>query len=122
MAITPVPRADFEARFPEFTSPTLDVYYLPNQNIYDCYFNKAYIVANTCDAESILLVIAHLITIDSKTSTSSLKDKASQGVDGVSVSYFGATDKSESNLFFDSTKYGQRFLQINRHNHGGFFV
>lgn len=123
MACTPPDRADFEARFPEFTTAVLDAHYTNNANIYCCYYNKPYDV-DSCDDEAILLIIAHLIIIDKKASTSSgtVKDVASKSVEGVSTSYVVNSTNSSTDLFFNSTTYGQRFLQLTRFNHGAVFV
>lgn len=128
MALTPPTRIQFEARFPEanypqFDTATLDAFYVPSSVIYSCYFNKPFDV-DACDDESIFLIIAHLITLEQKSTTSSgsIKDVASKSVEGVSISYVGTGSTSETELFFNSTTFGQRFLQINRFNHGGMFV
>ena len=123
MACTSPNRTVFENRFPEFTSEILDAHYTSNANIFCCYFSKSY-GADTCSDEAILLIIAHLITIDQKATNSSgtIKDVASKSVEGVSISYNVSSTNSSSDLFFNSTTYGQRFLQLTRFNHGGVFV
>jgi len=114
---------DFKTRFPEIPEATVDKYFPLNENTYQCYFNALYVgVAGNCNDEAILLLMAHLITIDSKTGTSSKKDAVSKSVDGVSISYAVPTSTNQNDIFFMSTSYGQRYLQIRAFNFGGVFV
>ncbi len=128
MACIAPDRTAFETRFPvatypQFDTATLDAFFASNAAIFCCYYNKPF-GTDTCTDESIFLVIAHLITLDQKstTNTSSVKDVASKSVEGVSITYATTGNTSESDAFFNSTVYGQKFLQINRFNHGGVFV
>ena len=114
---------DFKARFPEIPTATVDTYFPLNENTYKCYFNALYVgVTGNCDDEAILLLMAHLITIDSASGSSSKKDAVSKSVDGVSVSFATPATTNQNDLFFMSTKYGQRYLQIRAFNFGGVFV
>ena len=113
---------DFKARFPGIATTTVDTYFPINENTYQCYFGAVYIGDGNCDDEAILQLMAHLITMDSNSGTSSLKDKASQAADGVSVSFNSVPVTSQNDAFFMSTIYGQRYLQLRAHHFGGFFV
>jgi len=113
---------DFKTRFPEIDIATVDTYFPINETTYQCYFGAVYIGDGNCNDEAILQLMAHLITIDSNSGSSSLKDKSSQGVDGVSVSFNSVPVTSQNDAFFMSTKYGQRYLQLRAHHFGGFFV
>ena len=114
---------DFKTRFPEILETTVDKYFPLNENTYKCYFNAAYTgTVGNCDDEAILLLMAHLITIDSKSGSSSKKDAVSKSVDGVSVSYATPAVTNQNDIFFMSTKYGQRYLQIRAFSFGGVFV
>lgn len=114
---------DFKARFPEILEATVDTYFPLNENTYQCYFNAEYTgTSGNCDDEAILLLMAHLITIDSASGSSSKKDAISKSVDGVSVSYTAPAVTNQNDIFFMSTKYGQRYLQIRAFSFGGVFV
>ena len=113
---------DFKARFPEILEATVDTYFPLNENTYQCYFGATYVGDGNCNDEAILLLMAHLITIDSKSGASSLKDAASKSVDGMSISYSVPQAVSQNDAFFMSTSYGQRYLQIRAFSFGGKFV
>ena len=128
MACIAPDRSEFETRFPvatypQFNTATLDAFFAASAATFCCVYDKPF-GSDTCTDESIFLVIAHLITLAEKstTSTAATKDVASKSVEGVSITYVATGSTSESDLFFNSTTFGQSFLQINRFNHGGVFV
>ena len=106
-------RATFESRFPEFSAEVLDKYFDNALNEYQCYYSQS-CLDDSCSDLAACMVVAHLIVIDNTTSASPLKDVASRAVDGVSISYIQSTkaNPSDTNLFFSTTKYGKRFLQL----------
>lgn len=113
---------DFKVRFPDIPTATVDKYFPINENIYQCYFSCEYIGDGNCNDEAIMQLMAHLITLDSKKSSSSIKDTSSKAVDGVSVSYNTVPVTNQNDAFFMSTKYGQSYLQLRSHIGGAVFV
>lgn len=113
---------DFKTKFPEFDTAKVDSYFATSENDYQCYFGAIYQGNGECDDQAILMLQAHLFVLSEKTGTSALKDTASKSVDGVSVSYVAPATTSQSDAFFSSTKYGQRYMQIRAFNFGGCFV
>lgn len=114
---------DFKARFPEIPTARVDTYFPLNENTYRCYFNALYTgVTGNCNDEAILLLMAHLITIDSQKGSSAKKDVTSKSADGVSVSFATPATINSNDIFFMSTSYGQRYMQIRAFNFGGHFV
>ncbi len=101
---------DFKARFPEFTDAVVDQYLPILENVWTCYFNKPY---TGCNQEAILNLIAHLLTLEVRTSAAPAQTVASKSVGSVSTSY-ATSGQSGGALFdtFSSTKYGQRFLYL----------
>lgn len=119
-----VDRAAFDARFPDFNSAISDKYFDIALNEYECYYSNS-CPNDGCNDAAVLQAIAHLITMDSKTSSSAIKDKTSQSADGVAVAFQGnyGDNPSDNQLFWGSTKYGQRFLQLTKGcGYGAFFV
>lgn len=114
---------DFKARFPQFDSAEVDLYFPALESSYQCYYNVEYVAGN-CDAEAILNLLAHLFTLEKSSqegNSSAQKSVASQSVGNVSVSFNSGTF-SKSSEFFNSSIYGQKFLMLTRKNHGAFFV
>jgi len=114
--------ADFKAKFPEFDTSKVDDYFATSEDDYQCYFGAIYQEDNGCNDLAILMLQAHLFTINNKSGTSSVKDAVSKSVDGVSVSFATPASTNSNDLFFSSTKYGQRYLQLRAFNFGGVFV
>jgi len=111
---------DFIARFPQFDPVDQDA--LDNAiNEYQCYFNCEYGNDDCADA-AILQLLAHMYVIETTPNNAPSKATASKAVGNVSVSYVqGATDSLT--LYFNTTKYGQRFLQMTaKCGQGAFFV
>ena len=64
---------------------------------------------------AISYLTAHYLTLSIKTDTGSsgsIGQVASKSVEGVSVSYNNATADSQSDSYYSSTSYGQRYLDI----------
>ena len=111
---------DFKARFPEFSTATIDASFPLIADTWDCYYGGDY--SQDCDKETILNLLAHLFINETSTSTSSIKGVASKSVGSVSVSYTTSSAQGQNNDFFGTSKYGQRFLMLTRKRSGGFFV
>ena len=113
---------DFKAKFPEFDTTAVDTYFATSEDDYKCYYGANYVGTGTCDDQAILMLQAHLFVVNDKSGTAPSKDAVSKAVDGVSVSFATPATNSQSDIFFMSTKYGQRYLQLIAHNFGGVFV
>ncbi len=113
---------DFKTKFPEFDATIVDTYFASSEDDYQCYFGAVYQGTGDCNDQAILMLQAHLFVINDKTGTSSLKDTVSKSVDGVSVSFATPATTSQNDMFFMSTKYGQRYMQLRAFNFGGVFV
>jgi len=113
---------DFKTKFPEFDVTVVDEYFATSEDDYQCYFGAIYIDGTGCDDLAILMLQAHLLYINNKSGSSSVKDKASQSVDGVSVAFNVSPITNQNDAFFMSSKYGQRYLQLRASKMGAFFV
>lgn len=111
---------DFKSRFPEFDDAVVDQYLPVLEPVYPCYFGGNYEIP--CDKEAILNLLAHLLVLEERTKQSSLRTTQSRSAGGVSVSYDASANGRDTAGFFDTTKYGQRFLVLTQSNVGGFFV
>lgn len=124
-------QSDFEARFPEFVPL--------NQAAFDsavaqqpCIYNAVYCTQDCtqlqlCDNEIILYLIAHLYALDTVasgggTAPGAINNVASKSVGDESIGYqYG--DTNSNTLFFNTTRYGQRYLLLTQKNQvGGYFV
>lgn len=104
----------FKARFPEIDSSIVDAKFQFAIDEAACYYTQS-CLGDTCNETALCMLVAHLIVIDNNPSSSPYKDKASQAADGVSVSFVaGLTNPDDQELFFNTTKYGQRFLMITK--------
>lgn len=112
---------DFKARFPEFDETTVDTYIPLISPSFPCFYGAIYGVGG-CNDQVLLLLGAHLLTLEMRAGSGALKDVASRGVDGVSVSYTNWANYNSNDAFFNTTKYGQRYLQITKRNNGAIFV
>lgn len=110
---------DFKARFKEFDTAVVDEFMPILEPLYPCYYGGEY---TSCNKEKILNLLAHLMVLETNSSQSAVKDIQSQSVGEISVTYATAMTPSERNLFFNTTKYGQRFLLLTSSRIGGFFV
>lgn len=111
---------DFKTRFPEFDTAVVDQYFPIIEPTYNCYFGGD--VENACDKEAILNLLAHLIVLEDRDKQSSLRTTNSRTVGSVSVSYDASANGRSTSGFFDTTKYGQRFLVLTQNVIGGYFV
>jgi len=109
---------DFKTRFPEFETSDVDTY-LPTQILlWEYFWGGDYEAAGV---ETVLNLLAHLLTQEITADNGALKDETSKSVGSVSASY-GLATKSERALWYRSTKYGMKFLLLTMHYHGGYFV
>jgi len=107
--------ADFATRFPAFNAQTRDTFLPVVCEIYKNYYCFEY----TDDTkEAILQLLAHLITVESSTSTQPGLIKTGQSAGSVSVS-FAEGQVSKLAQFYNTSKYGQQFWQIISQSGGG---
>lgn len=113
----------FKLRFPEIDSLVVDARFSVALSESACYYTPN-CLSEGCTDNALCQLVAHLIVIDDNSSTAPLKGISSQSVDGVSVSYDGAISTSTgADPFFNSTKYGNRFLKmIEGCGYGAIFV
>jgi len=122
---------DFKARFAN--DPNLDLVAIENNwqaydPVYMCYFCYQYPTGNDCKNEAIFQLIAHMSLVEGDgvigggSGISPSKGVASKSWGSESVTYGTVSDESSFYNYFNSTKYGQRFLMIIRSNQGAFFV
>ena len=92
---------DFKTRFPEFNPTTVDTAFPAVESDYPVYYGGT----ETNNLQEILQLLAHLFEIDTQ---------ANQTTGGIIEEDFTDYDS-----FFKSTKYGQSFLAMIKHGHGG---
>ena len=115
---------DFRVRFPEIPTTNVDTYIPRIEPELPCFYFATYNTGNECDDTILLYVAAHLLTLEvqAQTNNASKKDVVSKSVGNVSITY-GAVAATDNTVFYNSTVYGQRALQIMKNNSvGGFFV
>lgn len=114
---------DFKARFSEFDTSIVDTYLPILEPVYPAYYAAAYDDTNALIKEATLNLLAHMLTAEIDTDTDAARSVSSQSVGSVSVSY-EAHSGAGGALYdaFNTTKYGQRFLLITAHHHGGMSV
>ncbi len=113
---------DFKARYPQFDTAQVDAAWPSIDPAYLCYYGVEYGQGTTCDNEVILVLCAHLFTIQSSGNNSPRLVATSKAVGNVSTNY-STGDVGEYRSFFMSSKYGQQFLQMtNRQAQGAIFV
>lgn len=111
---------DFKTRFPEFDTAVVDQFFPIVEPVYPCYFGGD--LETPCDKEAALNLIAHLIVLEDRDKQTSLRTTQSRSAGGVSLSYAASANGRSTSGFFDTTKYGQRFLVLTQHNIGAAFV
>lgn len=112
---------DLTTRFPELDATTVATYLAGINLALPCMYGGVYGV-NACDNEIILNLAAHLLVLDSAATSSPVNSIASKSVGSVSVSY-SVGDITNNALFFNATRYGQRFMMlVSKNSVGGFFV
>lgn len=113
---------DFKTRYPQFDPSAVDAAWPLIDPEYLCYYGVEYGVGTDCDDRIILVLCAHLFTVQSTTSNAPNLVTTSKSVGNVSVSY-GTGEVSAYRSFFMSSTYGQQFLQMtNRQAQGAIFV
>lgn len=106
--------AEFKIRFPEFISeadPRIELFIADsiiviNEVYWDIKYNLGlyYLTAH-------YLILANKAANGSATASGAV---ASKSVDGVSTSYSSATPDDESDAYYASTAYGQRYLTLRK--------
>lgn len=108
---------DFKARFPEFATATVDTYLPILADVWPSYYAFEY---SATTKEATLNLVAHLLVQETNTGSGSAQTVASKSVGSVSESYVAATQSGGALFdFFNSTKYGQRFMLLTRRRYGG---
>ena len=102
---------DFKTRFPNFDTAKVDAAWPAIDQAYLCYFGVEYGLGTTCEDQIILVLCAHLFTLESTTGTTPRLAATSKSVGNVSTSY-AVGDVSSYRSFFMSSKYGQQFVQM----------
>jgi len=114
---------DFKTRFPEFDTGDVDTYLPPLVDVWQYYWGGEYTGAGV---EIVLNLLAHLLTQqlldNSSGSGTPLKAETSKHVGSVSVGYAVASPSNNRDEWLKSTSYGQRYLWLVKHHHGGVFV
>ena len=119
---------DFKARFPapEFSEAVADKYVPIYEPVLCCYYGGVYA---GCDKEIILNLLAHLIASEGASSDGSTSKPGASGlvasktVGSVSVSYDNSGSNDSGSLaWFNTTKYGQRFLLLTQGQSVGGYV
>lgn len=106
--------SDFKKKFPQFSSEDVDNNFESIVAEYPCFYNKVY-GDNDCNDQAILYLLAHLLnsTLVSSTSSGATGVESSRSADGVSKSFdTSSTGNSESNSFWLSSVYGQKFKAL----------
>lgn len=92
---------DFKARFPEFEASKVDAVFSVLESSYNLYYGETYSADN---ADVILQLLAHLFVNET------MMNKTMGGV---------VEEVDDEMAFFKTTKYGQRFMLLIKHHHGG---
>lgn len=112
---------DFKAKFAnDFTEQQIDDNWANLDPDYLCFYNANLDIA--CEKLAALYVIAHLLYSMLQDSQASFRLEQSKSVHDVSVSYAAPTNISDLYAFYNTTRYGQFFLQITGKNIGAIFV
>ena len=112
---------DFKARFPSFDTAVVDSLFPVVEPVSSVYFGGDY-DANPLEREMFMQLWAHMITIESKRSGDSVRNKSSKAVGSVSVSYEASQSESGRLGWFNTTKYGQQFVLLSCQTQGAVFV
>lgn len=120
--MTDITSAELVARFPEFNESDVANYINGINAAWPCIYGGEYGVTS-CQDEIILNLAAHLYAIDSGrgSSSSPVNSVASKSVGDESTSYNYA-DMSSKELFFSTTRYGQRYWLLISFRSGAVFV
>lgn len=108
--------ADFRTRFSEFSDVTTFPDATIQLNIDDATLEVGSLFG-TFEEVALAYLTAHLLVTSTDATSGDIGSKggvASEAVDGVSTSYNNATLDSQSDQFYISTIYGQRFLNYKK--------
>lgn len=112
---------DFKAKFPnDFTEAQVDDNWANLDPEYQCFYNADLTIA--CEKSAALYVIAHLLYLSLQTSNASFRLAQSTTVHDVSVSYAMPANFDDLHAFYNTTRYGQLFIQITSSTMGAVFV
>jgi len=112
---------EFKIRFPEFDPATVDQYIPILEPVWSCYWGGDY--TTPCGQEIVLNLLAHMLTVETSAGSGNIKTDQSKSVGNVSISYSqGYAPASERKGWFQTTKYGARYMWLTSRNAGGFFV
>lgn len=112
--------ADVIARFPNENETTITDTFPLIENSLSCYYGGSF--DNVCDREAILNLAMHLILVEGMNNSNTFRTVASQSVSGVSVSFAVPSTNNNQIGFFNSTKYGAKFLSLTSSNSGAYFI
>ena len=116
---------DFKVRFANDTKldlTAIEANWATLDLVWECYYGVQY-GSNSCDDEAIFQLIAHLWIAEKQTNnTSPLREVQSKSVGSVSGTYTTTSENSPFFAFFNTSIYGQRFLQLTQKNRGVFYV
>lgn len=112
---------DLKNRYPNIPTTLIDANFDVYESIYNIYYNVQY-GQNDKDNEIILNLLAHLIVSEENTkSGESNVVVGSESAGGVSRSYV-ANAMNQTDKFWNSTVYGQRFKMLTSLNNKTYFV
>ena len=116
---------DFKARFlneHDFTEDEIDEAWPMVEDEWRCFYNVDPDNWKDCEKTGALYIMAHLMVGVLDDSQGVTRQESSKSVGSVSVSYGANGMDNLSGDFFNTTKYGQRYLQLIQFNFGGHFV
>jgi hypothetical protein len=112
---------DFKARFPNIAAATADQFIPILEPVWTSYWGGDYDTAH--GQEIVLNLLAHVLVSETSNSDDSPKTVQSQSVGSVSESFApGFAPDSDRIAWFNTTKYGARYLLLTGSRRGGVFV
>ncbi len=112
---------DFKARFPNIAAATADQFIPILEPVWPSYWGGDYDTPN--GQEIVLNLLAHLLVAETSTSDDNTKTVQSQSVGSISESFApGFAPASDRVAWFNTTKYGMRYLVLTGRRRGGVFV
>jgi len=112
---------DFKTRFPTFDTSVVDSLFPIIEPLGDLYYGGDY-ENNRTDKEAFLQLYAHLLTIETRGNSGSVRNQASKSVGSLSVSYEASQTETGRMGWFNTTRYGQQFVFLTSANQGAVFV
>jgi hypothetical protein len=112
-------QCDFFARFPELNNDAASFALDTLVDVWPSYYGRPY---NSSTKETILNLLAHLVTVNTTAGSGAKNALASKSVGSVSLSYAMPPVSSQRQSFYGSTKYGQMFLILTAKYGGVAFV